>query len=404
MGWTRKFGLDGEGGPFQSLLCTARGGVIDARTRKRLARKMGDELTDSCDWSDDAHSDEDENTEKDERSEEDTGIHSGSEIDADDGMVAPNIESKQEHVINTFRDMIVCEREAWGRECFVFYRVVSKKYVLYQFNTLMLRCFNEVSRQVHYRDRLFCTPSLEDSIYPGSMEELRGKFMSREFVGDSGDVTSDILISVNNCLIPSNRNSIQLHSHLSHEEEAGPMNYYTGYDETTTYERQMQRFMVTFFELSEEDSRSWVKGIFKLYRKAQKGAGKFKGHCLQICIPSAALSKFAYPCVSYGWPVELRKDSDDRLHVYDIRDTTLNRQSEGVSLAQLLRRNEMRELQSRIIAHPNLFLAAGAYVNVFHANPHFNPCYFKRDLFTLLQPLIFDAMRKRKRITLRKFL
>ena len=44
--------------------------------------------------------------------------------------------------------MIDCEQKAWALDYFVFYRVVSKKYALYEFNTIMLALFSQTKPTV----------------------------------------------------------------------------------------------------------------------------------------------------------------------------------------------------------------------------------------------------------------
>jgi hypothetical protein len=382
MEWSKEFGLDRETGWFQSLKSLARADDSEANARRRLARWMGDELTESSDWRD--------------------GRDSSSDEESGDGQFG----SKRRFVLREFSEMIKCERDAWQLDYFVFYRVVSNKYVLYQFNTFMLTCFNDTTwgREPH-RGGLICTPGLDDSLYPDSMENLMGMFVSGEVRSDSGLFASNSLISVNNCLTPTEKSSVRMHSPLTHSQEASPMDFYTGYDETLTYKDQMQSFIRSFFGATEGEARATVEAAFALYENFQRDAGRFRGHCLQVCIPRAALRKFAYPCVSYGWPVDLYQGSDGRMHAYKFGDTSVDAGGvEGpITLDQLLRRREMRELQTRIIAHPHLFLSAGAVTNVFHANPKFDEDAFKVELFKLLEPLIRKALGEGKRIDFTKF-
>ena len=70
--------------------------------------------------------------------------------------------------------MIECERAAWNLDYFVFYRVISGKYLLYEFNTLMLLLFAEVrEEQMH---GLLCVPSLLEAAYPKSIEDMIQRF------------------------------------------------------------------------------------------------------------------------------------------------------------------------------------------------------------------------------------
>jgi hypothetical protein len=390
MDWAKTFGLDRETGWFQSLKSVALAKDSETDARKRLTQWMQDELNGSCTWD----------------NKTDYSSDDSSDDEPCDEYERIEPESKRRFVLKEFSGMIECERHAWQLDYFVFYRVVRNKYALYQFNTLMLTCFNDLTwgREPH-RGGLICTPCLDDSLYPDSMEHLMGMFVSREIRSDSDSFTSNAVISVNNCLTPTGKRSVRLHSPLTHTEEASPMDFYTGYDETVVYKDQMQSFIRSFFETTEAEAGATVKAIFRLYRNSQRGAAGFKGHCLQICIPSAELHRFAYPCVSYGGPVDLYQGLDERIHAYKFGDPSVReREVEGpITLAQLLRRREMRELQARIIAHPNLFLSAGAVTNVFHANPKFDEHAFKVKLIELLAPLIRKAIGRGKRIDLSKF-
>jgi hypothetical protein len=376
----QQFGLDDKkhhGEPFQSLLAVKRSsGKTIAEVCSKLASKMRSQL-EECDIIE----------------EEEDDMHHRIE----------------DFLYQKFREMIACERAAWKVNYFTFYRVVDKKYVLYQFNTLMLSIFHDQTWGTEsHRNGLICTPSLDDSMYVNSINDLFVMFKDKQITGDTGIFASNMLISVNNCLTPV-ESRIQMHSGLTHECEASPMHYFEGYNETHTYEQEMVRFMRLFFELPSEEAIELVKDIFKMYSKAQKGAGKrFKGHCLQICIPSTVLSHFAYPCVSWGKPVNLFLGEKDKLHAFEISETSpFEKKEEGlervVSLAELLRRRELCELQTRIIAHPNLFLTAGAVTNVFHGNPWFDDEAFKVALFNRLKPYINISLIQDKRIQLRKF-
>jgi hypothetical protein len=334
---------------YQSALSTQRKGRTVEEAHKRLTRRLRSEL---------------EEEGPDERA-----------------FVSEMLDSMVEH-----------ERRLWGQDYFVFYRVVGAKYVLYQFHTLMLSLFHG---GVH---SLICTPSLDDDIYPGSLEELLDMFRTKAIRSDSAPLTSNVLISVNNCLTPVDKGLGRLHSGLKHEMEASPLKYYEGYDETQTYVDEMERRMREFFGLAADVAESAVRAMFELYQLAHPGGS---GHCLQICVPMAALSRFAYPCVSWGTPVTVWVDGRGKLHVFDAEGPISREGLVPLTLAEVLRRTELCELQTRILAHPNLFLTAGAFTNVFHAHPGFDERGFKTKLYTLLKPLIERV--KGKRITFAKF-
>lgn len=363
--WSENFTLgEAEDGMYQSVLSKLRGdGVTVALAHKRLRNKMRNELEEE--WND----------------KKDSVEHA--------------------LVSRMFGEMVASERQLWNQDYFVFYRVVGGKYVLYQFHTLMLSLFHPGGQD---HNGLICTPSLDDSIYPSSLGELLNMFRNKTIKADSQTLTSNVLISVNNSLTPSEIPSRRLHSGLTHEMEASPLNYYEGYDETNTYVEEMERFMREFFGLAPDVSVVAVRAMFELYHLAHQRRDTFTGHCLQICLPYAALQRFAYPCVSWGQPVTLWLDQDDKLHVFDVHGpaspTDFKRQ---LSLAEVLRRPELCELQTRILAHPNLFLTAGAFTRVFHANPGFDEEGFKAKLRVLLGPLIIRGLTIGTKVTFKKF-
>jgi hypothetical protein len=227
-------------------------------------------------------------------------------------------------------------------------------------------------------------PSLDEAVYPVSLEALLRRFDDANGqLSDSSSEMSDTVLSVNNCLLPSNPSRIRLHRPLDHSREASPVHFFEGYDETYTYEDTMARFVSTFFGVGAEAAARVVADCFALYDAAQPLYER-KGHCLQLVLPHAAVRAFAYPCVHWGRPVRLFVDADARLHAKPWQPSAAG----DIDLVQLLReRAELGELQSRIIAHPNLFLEHGAFCNVFHGNPDFDAERFSAQLSERLAPL-----------------
>ena len=364
--WSKNFTLgEADDGMYQSVLSKLRGdGVTFALAHKKLRNKMRKELEEE--W-------------KHEKDWEERAF-----------------------VSRMFGEMVASERQLWNRDYFVFYRVVNEKYVLYQFHTLMLALFHPGG--LCESQGLICSPSLDDEIYPSSLGELLNMFHDKTFRADSQTFTSNVLISVNNSLTPTEIPRKRLHSDLTHVMEASPLDYYEGYNETNTYIDEMERFMRNFFGLSAEDATIVVGAMFELYHLAHQRRDTFTGHCLQICLPCNAVQRFAYPCVSWGQPVTLWLGQDDMLHVFDVHGPASPQDFKGqVPLTEVLRRTELCEVQTRILAHPNLFLKQGAFTRVFHANPSFDEEGFKAKLRVLLGPLINRARTEGTTITFNKF-
>jgi len=139
-----------------------------------------------------------------------------------------------------------------------------------------------------------------------------------------------------------------------------------------------------------------------------------KGHTLQICLPRAALDRFAYPSVAWGHPVSLYSEIQAKnepmiLHVFPVSEQRFygaKKTPKGmrpVPQAEFLRSPEISELQTRILAHPNLYLRHGAVCNVFHGNPNFDPRAFRGRMLQILQPLIARAQAQQRRLRYSKF-
>ena len=310
--------------------------------------------------------------------------------------------------------MIDCEQKAWALDYFVFYRVVSKKYALYEFNTIMLALFSQTKPTVEAL-RLMCVPSLVDDDYPDSIEAAFQLYSGID--NDSSPAAARSLLSVNNCINPTKLQNYNFVYHLIHDAEASPLKcLFDGYDETITYTATMRAFAESFFGLSKEDAKALVTQIMTLYDefiKVPNADGNVaRGHTLQICIPRGVIDKFVYPCASWGHPVRIFKagdcdDSDDasQVHVLPVHESQWyysKKSSEGmtpISQLEFLRSPNLSNLQSRILAHPNLFLKHGAVTNVFHGNQSFDEAGFRHSLIALLRPHIDIAIARQKRLS-----
>jgi len=321
----------------------------------------------------------------------------------------------REGVWRAVMSMIECERAAWSVDYFVFYRSVSEKYVLYEFNTLMLLLFSEA--RVPTPGSLVCVPSLLDAKYPASIEELIQRFASRG-INDSDPEISRVLLSVNNCLEPTYHSRVAYH--VNHGVEAEPLKYFfTGYNETRAYRGTMCTFLCEFMGVSEAVAEAAVEQLMAEYKallppKSTDDGFVAKGHTLQICLPRAALDRFAYPSEAWGHPVSLYSEIQAKnepmiLHVFPVSEQRFygaKKTPKGmrpVPQAEFLRSPEISELQTRILAHPNLYLRHGAVCNVFHGNPNFDPRAFRGRMLQILQPLIARAQAQQRRLRYSKF-
>ena len=272
-------------------------------------------------------------------------------------------------ICSMFRHLIASERLVWSKH-FVFYRTVNEKYVLYQFNTLLLSLLGHARPA----DGLIGVPSLDTSRYFPTMQALMSIF-HYEGMNDVR-VEGDVLLSVNNCLCPTDVNSIRMHKPLRHSLEVEPLFYYMGYDGAMGYFKNMCKSAQHFLGASPEEAYTLIKAVFALYEDSQP-----TGHCLQICIPKEVLEDFVYTSLAYGIPVALHLDQD-RLHVVPYHAALPSHQP--ITLTHFLSsRPELCKLQSRILVHPDLFLRHGAFTKVFHGSPFFYPVALRKGLLHL---------------------
>ena len=322
----------------------------------------------------------------------------------------------RESVWRTVMSMIESERAAWSDDYFVFYRSVSEKYVLYEFNTLMLLLFSEA--RVPRPGSLICVPSLLEANYPASIEEVIRRFTLKD-INDSSPENSGVLLSVNNCLEPTYHSRVAYH--VNHGVEAEPLKYFfSGYNETRAYRGTMCTFLCEFMGVSEAVAEVAVEQVMAEYKaslppKSTDDGFVAKGHTLQICLPRAALDRFAYPSEAWGHPVSLYREIEDddndeaRTHafpMFDHRFFGAKKTPKGmtpVPQAEFLRSPEISELQTRILAHPNLYLRHGAVCNVFHGNPNFDQRAFRGRMLQILQPLIARAQAQHRQLLYFKF-
>jgi hypothetical protein len=127
------------------------------------------------------------------------------------------------------------------------------------------------------------------------------------------------------------------------------------------------------------------------------------GHLLQIAVPRAQAARFVYPSVSWGLPVAIRRvetDGAERLHAYS---DVPREDGPGEGLEVLLDSPQRSQLQSRILAHHNLFHLHGAKAAVFHANKHFDAHTFRAQVANELAPWIRVARLRTRGLRFTKF-
>jgi len=74
-----------------------------------------------------------------------------------------------------------------------------------------------------------------------------------------------------------------------------------------------------------------------------------------------------------------------------------------LSLQEVMNSKHMGKVQSRILAHPNLYLEHGAFAEVVSGSRGFDRKRLQDDLRQILAPAISGALARGKRLTYSKF-
>ena len=257
---------------------------------------------------------------------------------------------------------------------------------------------------------MVCTPSLLEADYPSSLQDAVEWFRNEDAVEwfrdepsiiDTEPFVARVLISANNCLIPTSHAFVRYQ--IAHRPEAIPLHFFLrGYRETYSYEEEMRAFLQSFMGISEARASETISALFQAYEALQVPNANgvvAEGHTLKISVPRAALAHFVYPSVAWGNPVRLYSDRKAAIHAVPVfPQRRLPPGCEPMALDAFLRTLALSELQSGILAHPNLFLRHGARTRVFHANPRFDAEGFRAEARRILEPFIAEAQRRGSRI------
>jgi len=288
----------------------------------------------------------------------------------------------------------------------VFYRIVQENLILYEFNTLMLAIFGANLHDNNNNDRalpLICTPCLLEASYPNSVEEHVDLLKRKVIRSDMSGGVDEYLLSVNNCLSISQSDSGSFYRH-PHQREAFPLDFYEGYVVFDKWKHIIRAFIKIFFEESDESAKQTVELIFEKYKSQNfdiSDSGSHDGHLIQICIPKEHAERFAHTSFAYGMPASIYE-------IYNAYRPQFMAQSsfEGappnakrqLSFQEIMSSKHMGRVQSRIIAHPNLFLQHGAFAEVFSGSVGFDRKKLQDDICEIMDPLIMKALGQNKRL------
>lgn len=135
------------------------------------------------------------------------------------------------------------------QDYFVFYRIVDKKYILYQMNTLLLQQLRTGREWPLEEDELIITPSLNEKYYPYRLEDCFPLF-ARDLNDESAQLANSLL-SVNNGLIVQEKEAFAK-VHMVHYIEAQPVRFFYGYDQSVSYKQVI---------IIEYNDVLWVSGV-----------------------------------------------------------------------------------------------------------------------------------------------
>ena len=290
------------------------------------------------------------------------------------------------YILHCIDRMIEFEKVALGLDYFVFYRVVGKKYILYQINTILLEFAG-----LYDGDLICAVPSLDEAEYPDSVSDLMNWFETNRVQSDMQ--CTDFLLSVNCTLFPAGKNAEFYKKH--HLREASPLFFFNEYDGSLLQYRRGMEKIFRRCEIPEEQANELCNTIESLYlekmsQRYDDGSEGFNGHCLQICVPASALHGYVYPSVYYGTPITLhhhrRKKGQYEAHDRFPESSRPQSLPPAARFEEVIFSPDACHMQSRIIGHPNLFIKHGAVTNVFHGEYKFDTDGFRNELRELLRP------------------
>ena len=263
----------------------------------------------------------------------------------------------------------------------VFYRVITQKMIPYEINTVLLHLMGHTVREHDSAPlSLIPSPCIMEAVYPTSMKHLMRMFKTREICSDMSDECTEFLISTNCILVPSGHDGA-FHK-LAHVLEAPPTRFYQGYD-ITQWVFTMRETLEKILGMDRSAAETLLGQIDDLYN-AQFNHDDTESHLLQISIPVSQVERFAYMSVAYGYPVKVLEGANGKRKAYLWNDA--KQTGKALHIHQILESPEAAKLQTRIIAHPNLFLLHGATVSVASAHAGYDRKRFQDGVLALLAP------------------
>ena len=318
------------------------------------------------------------------------------------------------YIYRCFYHMILNEKTAFQSGYHVFYRLVRSKYVLYQFNTLMLSTFCDAFSTTAPNSFL-CVPCLEAEAYPTSMINFLHLYRTKWINIDTDTRAQKCLLSVNCSLTPSDRDPGFHGQHIFHYKEASPLQFTDGYDETHAWTLYLADFMVAFFDMDLPQAQLLIQDLLALY------GNDSLGHCIQLLVPRDSPSYSVFPCLSYGTPIAVFRSTHARRTTYksfplfvETSGTeprkpnpalqTFMIQHVGVDYEELdmddiLHAPCMAKIQARLIAHPLLFTGAHRIITrIFSGSVAFDPTEFLHRMRQLMAPYMQKALLAGKKL------
>jgi hypothetical protein len=291
------------------------------------------------------------------------------------------------HIFRCVGNMLLNELTLSQCGHFVFYRVITEKVIPYELHTVLLYLLGFTVREEGGLLGLVPTACIMEDVYPTDMEDLVKMFNARDVSGDMSEECMQFMISCNCSMLPQGNDSAFHMGKLYHVLEAPPARFYKGYD-ITEWTCAVKGTFEKVLCLDPPGAERLLGQIQDLYTAHSKPDDT---HLLQINIPNSQVERFAYMSVAYGYPVTVLEDVKGKRTTYRWNAAALKALPEGtrvLNIHEILACPELAKLQTRIIAHPNLFLVHGATVTVESSRPGYDRKKFQDGIMKLLEPYV----------------
>jgi hypothetical protein len=325
------------------------------------------------------------------------------------------------HYINQLAYMIRAEKVFFS-DYVVFYRTVGVKYVVYEVYSLLISLLDKTSRdnrilklnEMLSRERdgaslkwdFVCTNSIMDYDYVQDMNSLIESIDVDASKGNDSNDSHVALLSANCTLHDKNGHSSFAFNYIC-DRETGP--FWSGYEGKCLFRTCIDTVFKICFGYSDENAIDIVldkiRQAFETQCRYTKSTSDMEipGHMIQIFLPRQIVDAFTYPCIAWGYKVDVFQMQDGKIkgevsrlvdkhnikpHID--RDKILR----PVPFSELLMTEHLGNVQARIYGHKDLYLRHGAFCRVYNGCPGFDSIGFRHQLVTILAPWLHSLFEK----------